>query len=94
MPNLADRAGFHDFAFDFTQGRWLARAAGNDEFEKRGLSEPATERPARMTASHRCDAIAVVDDDPRLRQLVGGYLSQEGYEVFEAENGSALSSIL
>ncbi|WP_418124680.1 response regulator [Variovorax sp. 160MFSha2.1] len=47
-----------------------------------------------MTASPRCDAIAVVDDDPRLRQLVGGYLSQEGYEVFEAENGSALSSIL
>lgn len=47
-----------------------------------------------MTALHRPDAIAIVDGDPRLRQLIGGYLSQEGYDVFEAENGRSLAAIL
>ncbi|KQX29462.1 response regulator [Variovorax sp. Root434] len=47
-----------------------------------------------MTIAHRADAIAIVDDDLRVRQLLGSYLSQEGFEVFEAENGASLSSIL
>ncbi|MBT2336429.1 response regulator [Variovorax paradoxus] len=47
-----------------------------------------------MTTPHRADVIAIVDDDPRVRQLLGSYLSREGYEVFEAENGASLSSIL
>ena len=32
--------------------------------------------------------ILVVDDDKRLRELLGKYLSQEGYEVSEAENSA------
>lgn len=47
-----------------------------------------------MTTAHRADAIAVVDDDPRVRQLLGGYLCEAGYEVLEADSGASLSSIL
>jgi two-component system phosphate regulon response regulator OmpR len=47
-----------------------------------------------MTAAHRSDVIAIVDDDPCVRQLLGGYLSQEGFEVAEAGNSASLSSIL
>lgn len=47
-----------------------------------------------MTKSHRDDAIVIVDDDPRVRHLLVGYLSQEGYDVFEAEGGTSLSAIL
>lgn len=47
-----------------------------------------------MMEPHRTDSIAIVDDDPRVRQLLGSYLLREGYEVFEAENGASLLSIL
>ncbi|RUR71241.1 response regulator [Variovorax guangxiensis] len=47
-----------------------------------------------MITPHRADAIAIVDDDLRVRNLLAHYLSQEGYSVFEAENSASLSSIL
>lgn len=31
--------------------------------------------------------IMLVDDDPIFRRVTGGYLSAQGYEVLEAENG-------
>ena len=33
--------------------------------------------------------ILVVDDDARIRELLGGYLRQNGYRVTQAENGAA-----
>lgn len=42
----------------------------------------------------RSDKILVVDDDSRIRDLLRRYLSQEGFEVFQAEDGKALSRIL
>jgi len=47
-----------------------------------------------MMTAHGGDAIALVDDDSRARELLGSYLSQEGFEVFEAEDGASLSAIL
>ena len=44
--------------------------------------------------SPRSDKILVVDDDSRIRDLLRRYLSQEGFEVFQAEDGKALSRIL
>ena len=38
--------------------------------------------------------ILVVDDDSRIRDLLRRYLSQEGFEVFQAEDGKALNRIL
>lgn len=37
--------------------------------------------------------IMVVDDDARIRDLLRRYLSQEGYEVFVAEDGKAMSRV-
>ena len=45
-------------------------------------------------ASERIDKIVIVDDDARIRDLLRRYLSQEGFEVFQAEDGKALSRIL
>ncbi|MGJ7505308.1 MULTISPECIES: response regulator [unclassified Variovorax] len=47
-----------------------------------------------MTTAYSGDAIAIVDNDLHMRELLGSYLSQEGFEVFEAEDGASLSSIL
>ena len=33
--------------------------------------------------------ILVVDDDPRLRDLLRRYLGENGFQVFVSENGSA-----
>ena len=44
--------------------------------------------------SDRADKIAIVDDDARIRDLLRRYLTQEGFEVFQAEDGKALSRIL
>ena len=33
--------------------------------------------------------VLVVDDEPKIRELVGGYLSREGYSVLFAESGEA-----
>lgn len=38
--------------------------------------------------------ILIADDDVHIRELVHFYLTQEGYTVFEAEDGDAASSIL
>jgi two-component system phosphate regulon response regulator OmpR len=42
----------------------------------------------------RADKILVVDDDARIRDLLRRYLAQEGFEVYLAEDGKALSRIL
>jgi two-component system phosphate regulon response regulator OmpR len=42
----------------------------------------------------RSDKILVVDDDMRIRDLLRRYLTQEGFEVFQAEDGKALTRIL
>ncbi len=44
--------------------------------------------------SSRTDKILVVDDDARIRDLLRRYLSQEGFEVFQAEDGKSLTRIL
>ena len=44
--------------------------------------------------SSRVDKILVVDDDARIRDLLRRYLAQEGFEVFQAEDGKALNRIL
>lgn len=39
------------------------------------------------------ETILIVDDEERIRKLIGAYLKKEGYEIFEAENGlEALNS--
>lgn len=38
--------------------------------------------------------IAVVDDEPDLRSAIGRYLSRNEFEVFEAEDGAALRSLV
>ncbi|MDE1980017.1 MAG: response regulator, partial [Betaproteobacteria bacterium] len=38
--------------------------------------------------------LMVVDDDARIRDLLRRYLSQEGYEVFVAEDSKAMSRIM
>ena len=48
-----------------------------------------------MTANpNRADKILVVDDDARIRDLLRRYLTQEGFEVFQAEDGKSLTRIL
>ena len=42
----------------------------------------------------RSDKILVVDDDMRIRDLLRRYLTQEGFEVFQAEDSKALNRIL
>ncbi len=42
----------------------------------------------------RPDKILVVDDDARIRDLLKRYLTQEGFEVFMAEDGKALSRLM
>ena len=46
--------------------------------------------PQQTTVSH----LLVVDDDTDLRQLLGDYLRKNGYQVYLAENGSAMHKIL
>jgi two-component system, OmpR family, phosphate regulon response regulator OmpR len=38
--------------------------------------------------------VAVVDDDPKLRELVRRYLSENGFDVIGAETGAALTKLL
>jgi two-component system phosphate regulon response regulator OmpR len=45
-------------------------------------------------ASARSDKILVVDDDMRIRDLLRRYLTQEGFEVFQAEDSKSLNRIL
>lgn len=47
-----------------------------------------------MTRDDRKEKILVVDDDQRLRDLLRRYLSQEGFEVFLAEDGKTLTRIM
>jgi two-component system phosphate regulon response regulator OmpR len=48
-----------------------------------------------MTAnSDHVDKILVVDDDARIRDLLRRYLTQEGFEVLQAEDGKALTRVL
>ena len=42
----------------------------------------------------RSDKILIVDDDARLRDLLRRYLTQEGFDVLQAEDGKALTRIL
>src|ERR1035437_3518258 len=42
----------------------------------------------------REDKILIVDDDARIRDLLRRYLTQEGFEVLQAEDGKALTRIL
>ena len=44
--------------------------------------------------STRNDKILVVDDDQRIRDLLRRYLAQEGFDVFQAEDGKSLNRIL
>ncbi len=46
------------------------------------------------TNTERVDKILVVDDDARIRDLLRRYLSQEGFEVLQAEDGKALTRVL
>ena len=43
---------------------------------------------------NRNDKILVVDDDSRIRDLLRRYLTQEGFEVLQAEDGKSLTRIL
>jgi two-component system phosphate regulon response regulator OmpR len=45
-------------------------------------------------APPRNDKIVVVDDDARIRDLLRRYLTQEGFDVVQAEDGKALTRIL
>lgn len=45
-------------------------------------------------ASNRKDTIMIVDDDVRIRDLLRRYLTQEGFEVLQAEDGKALTRLL
>ncbi|MBE0475190.1 two-component system response regulator OmpR [Rhodoferax sp.] len=48
-----------------------------------------------MTAKpDRIDKILVVDDDARIRDLLRRYLTQEGFEVLQAEDGKGLTRML
>ncbi|HSO44383.1 MAG TPA: two-component system response regulator OmpR [Rhodoferax sp.] len=42
----------------------------------------------------RVDKILVVDDDARIRELLRRYLTQEGFEVLQAEDGKGLTRVL
>ena len=42
----------------------------------------------------RADKILVVDDDSRIRDLLKRYLTQEGFEVFLAEDGKSLNRVM
>jgi two-component system phosphate regulon response regulator OmpR len=42
----------------------------------------------------RPDKILVVDDDARIRDLLKRYLTQEGFDVFTAEDGKALTRVM
>lgn len=44
--------------------------------------------------SKRADRILVVDDDARIRDLLRRYLTQEGFQVFLAEDGKSLTRLL
>ncbi len=44
--------------------------------------------------AERVDRILVVDDDARIRDLLRRYLTQEGFEVLQAEDGRALTRVL
>ena len=46
------------------------------------------------TNPHRPDKILVVDDDARIRDLLRRYLTQEGFEVAQAEDGKALNRLI
>jgi two-component system phosphate regulon response regulator OmpR len=43
---------------------------------------------------NRDDKILICDDDARIRDLLRRYLTQEGFEVLQAEDGKALTRIL
>ena len=45
-------------------------------------------------APSRNDKILIVDDDARLRDLLRRYLTQEGFEVLQAEDGQTLNRVL
>ncbi len=47
-----------------------------------------------MSTSARLDKIVIVDDDTRIRDLLRRFLSQEGFDVLQAEDGRALDRIL
>jgi two-component system OmpR family response regulator len=47
-----------------------------------------------MSASQKPPAILVVDDDPKLREVVGYALQREGYEVHEARHGGDALTLL
>lgn len=47
-----------------------------------------------MTLTRGDDAIVIVDNDSFAREFLSNHLSQEGFEVFEANDGASLAAIL
>jgi two-component system phosphate regulon response regulator OmpR len=45
-------------------------------------------------ATARSDTLLLVDDDARIRDLLRRYLSQEGFEVFVAEDSKSMTKVL
>lgn len=65
------------------------RDSGSKEKERTEASAPEADaaQPAEVVNERMTKKILVVDDEERLRTLVKGYLSQEGFAVVTAANG-------
>jgi two-component system, OmpR family, phosphate regulon response regulator OmpR len=70
------------------------RPFSNFQPAKSGLLQIQIKAPNMNQVSSRVDKVLVVDDDARIRDLLRRYLAQEGFEVFQAEDGKALNRIL
>ena len=60
--------------------------------EKRGNPGPEDHRQSCMVTQLPRKKILVVDDDPKICQLLKSFLEHEGYEVFEAHRADAALS--
>lgn len=55
--------------------------------QQRPGAEPASPKDARESGAH-CETILVVEDEPRVRRVAVAWLSEAGYIVLEAANGT------
>jgi two-component system phosphate regulon response regulator OmpR len=65
--------------------------ARRPRYARRRASIRATAEDAAMTRTH--PKILVVDDDPRLRDLLRRYLGDNGFTVYVAENAQAMNKL-
>jgi DNA-binding response OmpR family regulator len=72
----------------------MAQPTSDQRVVGRTTAMPPKSREPRGGVAPAGEHILVVDDDPQIREVIGDYLSAEGFKVSQAGDGTAMQRVL